>query len=125
MTIGHTIVGSGPEKILVLQGWFGDYLVWEPTFNALDTNSFTYVFMDYRGYGKSKGRPTEKGLYKDAEENKSITRRAADRIFLIAMKIYGVGIIKRRIIYWAVRAAGRLAFRKQPPRFSTNNHHKS
>lgn len=54
MTIGHTIIGTGPEKILILHGWFGDYSVWEPTFNALDTNSFTYVFMDYRGYGKSK-----------------------------------------------------------------------
>lgn len=54
MTIGHTTVGSGKEKVLVLHGWFGDYTVWEPTFNSLDKDRFTYVFMDYRGYGKSR-----------------------------------------------------------------------
>jgi pimeloyl-ACP methyl ester carboxylesterase len=53
MTIGHTIVGSGKEKVLVLHGWFGDYKVWEPTFNSLDKDTFTYIFIDYRGYGKS------------------------------------------------------------------------
>jgi pimeloyl-ACP methyl ester carboxylesterase len=54
MAIGHTIVGSGKEKVLVLHGWFGDYKVWEPTFNSLDKDTFTYVFIDYRGYGKSR-----------------------------------------------------------------------
>ena len=53
MSIGYTTLGSGEEKILVLHGWFGDYAVWEPTFNSLDKETFTYVFMDYRGYGKS------------------------------------------------------------------------
>ncbi len=54
MPIGHTKIGSGINTILVLEGWFGDYAVWEPTFNSLDKDTFTYVFMDYRGYGKSK-----------------------------------------------------------------------
>ena len=54
MTIGHTLVGKGKEGVVVLHGWFGDYAVFEPTFNALDLDAFTYAFMDYRGYGKSK-----------------------------------------------------------------------
>lgn len=54
MAIGHTRIGTGNEKVLVLHGWFGDYAVWEPTFNSLDKATFTYEFMDYRGYGKSK-----------------------------------------------------------------------
>lgn len=54
MSIGHTIIGSGNEKVVVLEGWFGDYDVWQPTFNSLDTDTFSYIFMDYRGYGKSK-----------------------------------------------------------------------
>lgn len=53
MDIGHTKVGTGHETVLVLQGWFGDYKVWEPTFSSLDKSTYTYVFMDYRGYGKS------------------------------------------------------------------------
>jgi len=54
MAIGHTAIGSGRETVLVLHGWFGDYAVWEPTFTSLDKDTFTYVFMDYRGYGKSR-----------------------------------------------------------------------
>jgi hypothetical protein len=62
-------------------------------------------------------------LYAKVEQHEGTSRRTCDRIFLLAMKLYGVGIIKRRIIYWAVRTAGRLAFRKKPPKFATNNHH--
>ena len=69
MSIGHTIIGSGQEKVLVLHGWFGDYAVWEPTFPSLDKETFTYVFMDYRGYGKSielKGEYTMREIAGDA-----------------------------------------------------------
>jgi len=59
MSIGYTEIGTGNEKVLVLHGWFGDYSVWEPTYNSLDKEAFTYVFMDYRGYGKSKNMEGE------------------------------------------------------------------
>lgn len=55
MTIGHAIHGSGKEGVLVLHGWFGDHTVFAPMFPYLDTDTFSYAFMDYRGYGKSKG----------------------------------------------------------------------
>ena len=55
MTIGHTLVGNGKERVVVLHGWFGDYEVFGPTFTSLDKDTFTYAFIDYRGYGKSKG----------------------------------------------------------------------
>ena len=32
----------------------GDYSVFRPMFDFLDTDTFTYAFVDYRGYGKSK-----------------------------------------------------------------------
>ena len=51
--IGHTIIGSGPEKILILHGWWGDYTAYEAMLPYLDGEKFTYAFMDYRGYGKS------------------------------------------------------------------------
>ena len=56
MVIGHTIIGNGEHKVMVLHGWFGDYAVFEPIFNSLDKGKFTYTFLDYRGYGKSKDR---------------------------------------------------------------------
>jgi pimeloyl-ACP methyl ester carboxylesterase len=59
MTIGHTLIGNGNIKVIVLHGWFGDHTAFEPTFNYLDKDTFTYAFMDYRGYGKSKEIPGE------------------------------------------------------------------
>lgn len=54
MTIGHTIVGSGKQRVIVLHGWFGDFTVFKPMLPYLDTQTFTYAFVDYRGYGKSR-----------------------------------------------------------------------
>ncbi len=54
MTIGHTICGSGKEGVIVLHGWFGDHTVFAPVMPYLDTETFTYAFMDYRGYGQSR-----------------------------------------------------------------------
>lgn len=52
--IGHFIHGHGPERALVLHGWFGDWRVFEPMLSALDESRFSFAFMDYRGYGQSK-----------------------------------------------------------------------
>lgn len=57
MVIGYTALGGGPEGVIVLHGWFGDSKVYEPIFPYLDTGTFTYAFMDYRGYGRSRDIP--------------------------------------------------------------------
>lgn len=54
MTLGHDIRGSGPQRVMVLHGWFGDHDVWAPTYPLLDEDAFTYAFPDYRGYGASR-----------------------------------------------------------------------
>jgi len=54
MTIGHKILGTGKEGVIVLHGWFGDHTSFSPIFSFLDTATFTYAFMDYRGYGTSR-----------------------------------------------------------------------
>lgn len=69
--LGYTQVGNGTTKVLVFHGWFGDYSVWEPTFKAMDTEQFSYVFIDYRGYGKSSelsGNYTMREIAADANE---------------------------------------------------------
>lgn len=50
----YKVVGSGPRKVLCLHGWFGSSAGWGPLVDVLDTKTFTYVFMDYRGYGAAK-----------------------------------------------------------------------
>jgi pimeloyl-ACP methyl ester carboxylesterase len=54
MIIGHTLMGKGNNHVMVLHGWFGDYNAFAPTFDSLDTDTFNYAFVDYRGYGKSR-----------------------------------------------------------------------
>lgn len=45
-------LGSGPRKVLVLNGWFGSSSDWSAMADALDLNAFSFVFFDYRGYGR-------------------------------------------------------------------------
>ena len=56
MPLGFETHGSGPRKVIVLHGWFGDQTFMRPMRDALDGEAFTYVFPAYRGYGASKGR---------------------------------------------------------------------
>ncbi|MBN3723011.1 alpha/beta fold hydrolase [Burkholderia sp. Ac-20379] len=48
-------VGHGPHAVLVLHGWFGDARSFEPIEPWLSRERFSYVFMDYRGYGGMRG----------------------------------------------------------------------
>lgn len=71
MTIGHRIYGSGKSGVIVLHGWFGDHTVFDPVTPYLDSETFTYAFMDYRGYGLSRnieGEHTMQEIASDALE---------------------------------------------------------
>ncbi len=54
MEIGHRLMGEGVSRVLMLHGWLGDQRIFEPMFDSLNLESFTYAFMDCRGYGCSK-----------------------------------------------------------------------
>lgn len=69
MTNSFRIVGGGPQKVIVLHGWFGDHGIWSPVFALLARDRFTYAFMDDRGYGASsnlEGRYTIEEVAQDA-----------------------------------------------------------
>ncbi|WP_339861154.1 alpha/beta hydrolase [Paremcibacter congregatus] len=51
--IGHIVLGQGPQKVIILHGWWSDHTAYDSIIPFLDTNRFTYAFPDYRGYGKS------------------------------------------------------------------------
>lgn len=71
-----TTIGNGPRKVICLHGWFGSAKGWGPFVDALDTDTFTYAFMDYRGYGDSMGL---KGSY-TMDEIAADTLALADRL---------------------------------------------
>jgi pimeloyl-ACP methyl ester carboxylesterase len=70
--VWHTLIGNGPEKVIVIHGWFWDHRVYTPLFDSLDTDRYTYAFFDIRGYGNSRNVA---GVY-------SIAEVAADAIAL-------------------------------------------
>ncbi|MFD4030694.1 alpha/beta fold hydrolase [Streptomyces sp. NPDC058637] len=54
MTTQHRLIGSGDHKVLVLHDWFGTSSGWGPFLDYLDGETFSYAFLDYRGYGDRK-----------------------------------------------------------------------
>lgn len=69
MIIGHALLGDGLERVIVLHGWFGDHTAFSPMFPYLDQRTFTYAFIDYRGYGTSRdigGEHSMKEISSDA-----------------------------------------------------------
>jgi len=52
--VWHKTIGNGPTRVVVIHGWFWDHRVFTPVFDYLDVDSFTYAFIDIRGYGNSR-----------------------------------------------------------------------
>ena len=72
MIIGNEIIGDGPNKVIVLHGWFGDHADWIPTYAFLDRRSFSYAFIDYRGYGRSRDRKGEHTMLEISEDARDL-----------------------------------------------------
>lgn len=52
--LGHKIIGSGKTKVMFLHELMGDHKNYDSILPYLDMESFTYIFVDHRGYGLSK-----------------------------------------------------------------------
>jgi pimeloyl-ACP methyl ester carboxylesterase len=93
MAIGYETIGKGPKRVLVMHGWFGDHTMFDPMRPSLSQDDFTYVLMDYRGYGKSKG---EKGNYSMAEVSSDALKLADqlkwDKFNLIGHSMGGMAV---------------------------------
>jgi pimeloyl-ACP methyl ester carboxylesterase len=69
--LAYRKIGSGPQHVLVLHGWFGDEATFEPLLPSLSLDRFTYCCVAYRGYGGSMdltGAFTLKEIAADALE---------------------------------------------------------
>lgn len=69
--IGYNILGQGEEKVLILHDYTSDGSSYDSIHPYLDTQKFTYLFADLRGYGKSKslkGQYTLDEILKDLQE---------------------------------------------------------
>src|ERR1700733_7041722 len=86
-------VGSGDHHVIALHGWFGSALGWGHLADYLNTEQFSYVFPDLRGYGS---RRDEAGEYTRAEAAADAIALADDlgwdRFSLICNSMSGVAI---------------------------------
>lgn len=69
---GETLNGllfteTAPEVILYFHGNAGDLSGWQYVAEDFKHLGFNFFIFDYRGYGKSTGEISEKGIYLDAE----------------------------------------------------------
>ncbi|MEV4808909.1 alpha/beta fold hydrolase [Micromonospora avicenniae] len=83
MTINHISVGRGPQKVLALHGWFGSARGWGWLPELVDTERFTWAFLDYRGYGE---RSEVAGEFSIAE----ISRDALDLVDSLGWNTFSV-----------------------------------
>lgn len=60
------------------------------TFKKMFTEQAAY-FLDYRGYGNSNGRPTEKGMYKDALKIYDTVAAKHENVFVVGRSL-GTGV---------------------------------
>lgn len=66
---------SKPRAMVVyFHGNGGNLSVWAPILTDIRRRGLTVLAVDYRGYGLSTGRPSERGLYRDVE---AVVARAA------------------------------------------------
>src|SRR5260370_22186446 len=54
MAGSYVTVGCGDHHVLAVHGWFGSSRGWGSLPDFLDGSTYTYVFMDLRGYGDRK-----------------------------------------------------------------------
>lgn len=99
--LGHELYGSGPEKVIVFHDWMSDATNYDTVRPWLDTASFTYAFVDVRGYGASKG---VSGNY-TTDEVAGDTLRLADnlgweRFHLVGHSMNGMAGFKTLLFDW-------------------------
>jgi uncharacterized protein len=61
--------------VLYFHGNGGNLSLWLPVLAGVHARGLNVLAFDYRGYGRSTGRPTEAGLYRDAEAMVQALRR--------------------------------------------------
>ncbi len=63
--------------VLYFHGNGGNLSVWAPALAGIQRHGYAVYAVDYRGYGLSSGRPSERGLFRDVEAFVSASLRGA------------------------------------------------
>ena len=97
--IGYTSYGTGNNKVIVLHNWNDTMESWKPMLPYLDYETYTYTFMDVRGYGKSQAI---EGNYTSTEIANDVFN-LADKLnykqfFLIGHSMTGIAVQRAALL---------------------------
>ncbi len=81
--------------ILYFHGNGGNLSIWAPILAGIARQGHRVVAFDYRGYGQSSGRPTERGLYRDVDA--------------ILGRFWADPQVDRPVVYWGRSLGGTMA----------------
>src|SRR5829696_4355752 len=89
--------------IVYFHGNGGNLSIWLPILAGVQASGLSVLAFDYRGYGRSTGSPTEKGLYRDADAVLAELARLRER------ESAGGSTGPRPVIYWGRSLGGPVA----------------
>lgn len=81
--IGHEQVGTGSKTIVVMNDWMGDTSSWDGARPYLDRKRFSWIFVDLRGYGRSRQQRGQFTLDEAAADVLELADRFQLRQFVI------------------------------------------
>jgi len=84
---GWALIHPAPRaQVVYFHGNGGNLSVWAPILAGIARQGYSVLAFDYRGYGVSTGRPTERGLYGDADA--------------VLERFWSAAPQRRPIVYW-------------------------
>ena len=87
MTVAHEIHVAGPQKVLVMHDWMSTLRSYDDARPYVDTEKFSYAFMDHRGYGGSRWINGENTVREASQDVIDLANRLGwDRFDLLAKK---------------------------------------
>lgn len=104
MSEGVLTIGSGPHHVLCLHGWLGSARGWGSISEYLDRASFTYAFMDLRGYGSRQAQPGAFTMEEAADDAVAL----ADRLGWDSFSLLGHSMSGQAVQHVLLRAPQRV-----------------
>jgi pimeloyl-ACP methyl ester carboxylesterase len=107
MAGSYVKVGTGDHHVIALHGWFGSALGWGSLPDYLNTELFSYVFPDLRGYGSRRGEAGEFTMAEAAADAIELADALGwDRFSLVGHSMSGVAV--QHVLLQAPRRVRRL-----------------
>jgi uncharacterized protein len=95
--------------VLYFHGNGGNLSLWLPVVAGIHARGLNVLAFDYRGYGRSTGRPTEAGLYRDAEAMVLELRRLREGDSGLPPEGGSHTARRRPAVYWGRSLGGAIA----------------